>query len=588
MITRVFDDSPAAEAGIRAGDRLVSVDGKPVTGAALDSAVVADPRAQGHDRAAGHRPPATGRRASCELERERIRVPAVDVAGRDGRRREDRLPAAGAVHQGLGRRRCATPSSALREKGATALVLDLRGDPGGLVNEAVGVAGVFLPDGTPVVVTEGLHSPRRDLPHRAATRPPATCRWSCSSTAAAPAPARSWPGALRDADRAELVGERTFGKALVQSTRPLRDGGRPEADHRPLPHARRLRPGQARPAARREGRRRPRDRRADEALQRGLALAAAAAMSRGRPGGGPGLRAGARRPRRGGPAGLRARAARSRSPRARAAAPRSATWSSVTHARPRRPGDRGPRPVVARRAPPSPGCSPPRAWRGPSRAPPCARPTRPTTRAVAGRPRPPRPARPARHHHRPRGRQGPRRRDRRRARARRGDAAVGAHRRRVALRAGGRARSTARPRGAATRSTSPAPVVPMLPERLSSDLCSLRPGVDRAAVTVEMVDRRRRGRGRDALLALADPLRAAPDLPRGRRAAGRRRARRRGPRGRHPPRRRASPRRCASAGWRAGRSRPSRPSRSCASTATGWPRSASRARPRPTRWWRSA
>ena len=72
-------------------------------------------------------------------------------------------------------------------------------------------------------------------------------------------------------------------------------------------------------------------------------------------------------------------------------------------------------------------------------------------------------------------------------------ARLGPHRRRQRLRAAGRRRSTARPTGAATSVYVPGAVEPMLPEALSNDACSLVPGVDRLAVTVEM-ELRRRGR----------------------------------------------------------------------------------------------
>ena len=113
----------------------------------------------------------------------------------------------------------------LRAKGAQALVLDLRQDPGGLVTEAVGVAGVFLPSGTPVVTTEGLHSPRETLKTSgdpAAGKLPLAVLVDQNSASASEIVA----GALRDADRAVLVGDHTFGKALVQTSRQLRDGGR--------------------------------------------------------------------------------------------------------------------------------------------------------------------------------------------------------------------------------------------------------------------------------------------------------------------------------------------------------------------------
>ncbi len=115
--------------------------------------------------------------------------------------------------------------TALRDKKATALVLDLRGDPGGLVTEAVGVTGAFLPDGAEVVVTRGAPLTAPGLPHRLVPGRRRPAPWWCWWTAAAPAPARSSPGPCATPIGPSLVGERTFGKALVQSTVLLRDGG---------------------------------------------------------------------------------------------------------------------------------------------------------------------------------------------------------------------------------------------------------------------------------------------------------------------------------------------------------------------------
>jgi carboxyl-terminal processing protease len=272
VITRVYDDSPAQRAGIRAGDRLVSVNGRPVQGRA--AAAVAEVRGpEGTTVRLGISRGGAPARV-YELERARITIPPLDsrVETADGKR-------IGYLRVGRFTRGSADDlrdaADALREKGVTALILDLRGDPGGLVREAVGVAGAFLPDDSPVVVTEGLHSPRRTFRtdgDPAAGDLPLIVLVDRRSASASEILA----GALRDADRGELVGERTFGKALVQSTRPLRDGGALK-----LTIARYLTPDGFDLAKRGlppdvrvvDD---PRTPRRDEQLQRGLALAAAA------------------------------------------------------------------------------------------------------------------------------------------------------------------------------------------------------------------------------------------------------------------------------------------------------------------------
>src|SRR5262245_45187251 len=130
VITRVFEDSPAARAGIRPGDRLVSVDGEPVTVATLDSTIgrIRGPK-DTTVRLGVARDDAPPR--DYVLERERIQVPAV----------ASRVETVGGEKVGYVQLAQFTKGAAdamrdaveaLREKGVTALVLDLRGDPGGL------------------------------------------------------------------------------------------------------------------------------------------------------------------------------------------------------------------------------------------------------------------------------------------------------------------------------------------------------------------------------------------------------------------------------------------------------------------------
>ena len=222
VVTRVFEDSPAERAKVRVGDRLVSVEGTATAGRGLESVVG---RIRGPEGTRVRIGVVTGSAAARELSltRARIKVPAVS----------SRIETSGGTRVGYVRLGQFTRGSAdalrdavtsLRAKKASALLLDLRGDPGGLVTEAVGVAGAFLPKGSTVVITQGLHSPKRT--YRTDTNPVAgdlplivlTDRGSASASEIV-------AGALRDAGRGRLVGERTFGKALVQSTVPLRDGG---------------------------------------------------------------------------------------------------------------------------------------------------------------------------------------------------------------------------------------------------------------------------------------------------------------------------------------------------------------------------
>jgi carboxyl-terminal processing protease len=114
--------------------------------------------------------------------------------------------------------------TALNKRNMRGLVLDLRGNPGGLLESAVEVAGLFLPKGTLVVFTKGREAEgRKDyLTHTRSHRfQPALVILVNEGSASA---SEVVSGALRDHQRAKLVGKKTFGKASVQSILPLPDG----------------------------------------------------------------------------------------------------------------------------------------------------------------------------------------------------------------------------------------------------------------------------------------------------------------------------------------------------------------------------
>lgn len=221
VVTGVFPGSPAEKAGIRAGDLLVSVDGATIA-------------AKGADRVIGAIKGAEGTRVhmvlrrgtetlALTLTRRAIRVPVI-------RQRNVKVDGKTIGYVALAQFIDGSAADLKRavharlDAGATALVLDLRHDPGGLLNEAIGAASVFLPKGATVVTTQGEHSKRVTLRATGGEIPrrvPLVVLVDRDSASASEILA----GALGDDGRATLAGERTFGKALVQTTVGLVGGG---------------------------------------------------------------------------------------------------------------------------------------------------------------------------------------------------------------------------------------------------------------------------------------------------------------------------------------------------------------------------
>lgn len=109
----------------------------------------------------------------------------------------------------------------LKSEGAEKIILDLRGNPGGLLNEAVNVSNAFIPQGAAVVSTKGKMEEwtktYKALDQPVDTNIPIAVLTNNRSASAAEIVA----GVIQDYDRGVLVGQKTFGKGLVQATRPL-------------------------------------------------------------------------------------------------------------------------------------------------------------------------------------------------------------------------------------------------------------------------------------------------------------------------------------------------------------------------------
>src|SRR5246500_651456 len=113
----------------------------------------------------------------------------------------------------------------LEKQGMQALILDLRNNPGGLLNSAVDVCGQFLPPNTKIVSTQGrVPSQQHDYSTSAASKPRPHFPMAVLVNEGSASGAEIVCGALKDLHRAIIVGETTFGKGSVQNVLPLPDG----------------------------------------------------------------------------------------------------------------------------------------------------------------------------------------------------------------------------------------------------------------------------------------------------------------------------------------------------------------------------
>lgn len=220
IITGVFDGSPAKAAGLEPGDVIQAVDGKSTRDAAIETSIS---RIKGEEGTSVTLLVQHGDRTQAAKEIRVVRS-TIEIPETDSRIIDDTGTRVGYVQLyefgGFAGRDVRKDVERLSDKGAQWFILDLRYNGGGLLTQAVDVTGVFQTG--LVTSTVGLHSPEEEL---TATGPVATKRPMVvlvnEYTASA---SEIVTGALKDHDRATVIGTKTFGKGLVQSIVDLGNG----------------------------------------------------------------------------------------------------------------------------------------------------------------------------------------------------------------------------------------------------------------------------------------------------------------------------------------------------------------------------
>ena len=222
IINEPYAESPAQKYGLMCGDEIIEIDGVPTKGLETKESSDRMKGKPGTTVVFKVKKVRTGEIVDIPIVRERIHFPDVEYAGMLDETTGYILQTG--FTDGVGAQ-IKEKVQALKAQGMKRLVLDLRGNGGGLMNEAINIVSLFVPKGSLVVSAKG-NSEESKREYRTTTEPidtelPIIVMIDSGSASSSEIVA----GALQDIDRAAVMGTRSYGKGLVQSIRPVAYNG---------------------------------------------------------------------------------------------------------------------------------------------------------------------------------------------------------------------------------------------------------------------------------------------------------------------------------------------------------------------------
>jgi carboxyl-terminal processing protease len=222
IINEPYEGSPAQKAGLRCGDEIIAIDGISIKDFKSKECTDRMKGKPGTSVAFTVLKGLTGDTLDITVVRERIHMPDIEYAGMIDDTTGYILQTGFTENVAADIR---THVLDLKQKGMKRFVLDLRGNGGGLINEAISIVSLFVPKGTLVVSSKGCHDDDVKEFHTTTepidTEIPIIVMIDSGSASASEIVA----GALQDYDRAVIIGTRSYGKGLVQSIKPVSYNG---------------------------------------------------------------------------------------------------------------------------------------------------------------------------------------------------------------------------------------------------------------------------------------------------------------------------------------------------------------------------